>query len=81
MSKEIRCTVTDEEFDLVEAYIKRKGRWAKMPHFVRWVIFTELERGRPGAHHAVTGGKVGRPPINRGKDLPATFGGNLEGQP
>lgn len=80
MSKELRCTITDEEYDRVSAHVAAKGRFSNVANYIRFVVFTDLDRGRSGAHHPVTGGKPGRPPINRGKDLNPAPGAKTEGQ-
>jgi hypothetical protein len=67
MSKEIRCTVTDDEYDQIKAFVARKGKFSRLAHYLRFLIFTDLARGRPGAHHPLSGRNVGRPPKESGK--------------
>jgi len=51
MSREIRFTVTDEEYADVLAYVKEKRRWRNISAFLRDACFKEISRNRTGSHH------------------------------
>ena len=50
MSREVRFTVTDEEYDDILAYVQRKRQWRQVSHFLRYVCFQAMGRNPVGRH-------------------------------
>jgi len=67
MSREVRFTATDEEYAQIEAYVQSKRRWRKVSHFLRYAVFTAMDRN-----------PVGRHDIRRGADRTDPSGGISE---
>ena len=56
MRRELRVSVTEEEYAEVVAYVVRKKRWREVSHFVRDCVFQAISRNPPGRHVPVRGG-------------------------
>jgi len=65
-TKELRGYFTEEEHAEIMEWLERQKKFARPSHFVRFAIYSAMKKSRPGAHHALSGRPVGRPPVNRG---------------
>jgi hypothetical protein len=50
MSKEVRFTATDEEYEKITSYVAKKRRWKKVSHFLRDACFQAIDRNPSGRH-------------------------------
>jgi hypothetical protein len=50
MPREIRCTVTDEEYADIVAYVAKKRRWRRVSHFLRDACFRAMAYNPAGRH-------------------------------
>jgi hypothetical protein len=48
--KEVRFSVTPEEWDEIMSYVKAKRRWHQISHFVRDCVYREMARNPAGRH-------------------------------
>jgi len=71
MSRKVSFSVSEEEYGDILDYVAAKKRWGRVSHFVRHVVFTEMERNPAGGHRAKKGAGV---PV-----LPAPDGHLTEG--
>jgi len=47
---EMRCGCTQEELQQVRDHVKAKKKWPNIAAFIRYCVFTEIDRNKAGAH-------------------------------
>ena len=61
MRRELRCSVSEYDWQTVDDFVKVKRKWKKVSDFVRYAVFTEMARNKPGRHDQVTAHKSAVP--------------------
>ena len=49
-SKELRVTVSQEDYQRVADYVSSKRKWRRVGDFLRFAVFTVMERNPTGRH-------------------------------